>query len=104
MLERWRERLTYANVMSTVGVFLALGGTATAAKSLISGRDVRDGSLTGRDIKNRSLTEADLARSVRSRLRGPCSADPPGRDGAPGPVGPRGERGQAGDRGPQGAA
>ena len=57
-------RLSYANAMSTIAVFLALGGSAAAAKGLISGRDVRNESLTGTDIKNGSLTRADLSPSA----------------------------------------
>jgi hypothetical protein len=54
MIERFRRRLTYANVMSTVAVFIALGGTSYAALNL-TGRDIRDGSLTGRDIGPNSI-------------------------------------------------
>ena len=49
-----RRRLTYANVMSTLAVFIALGGSSYAAVS-ITGRDVRDGSLTARDLRRNSL-------------------------------------------------
>ena len=49
-----RRRLTYANVMSTLAVFIALGGSSYAALS-ITGRDVRDGSLTARDLRRNSL-------------------------------------------------
>ena len=49
-----RPRLTYANVMSTLAVFIALGGSSYAAMS-ITGRDVRDGSLTARDLHRNSL-------------------------------------------------
>jgi hypothetical protein len=49
-----RRRLTYANVMATVAVFVAVGGSAYAA-SKVTGRDVVNESLTGRDIAHRSL-------------------------------------------------
>ena len=55
-----RRRLTYANVMSSIAAFLALGGTATAATVVITGRDVKDGSLTGADVRDRSLTGRDV--------------------------------------------
>jgi hypothetical protein len=38
-MHRFRPRLTYANVMSTIGVFAALGGGAYAAVSSIPGPD-----------------------------------------------------------------
>lgn len=56
-----RQRATYANVMSTIAVFVALTtGTAFAAAN-ISGLHVRNGSLTGADIRNNSITSADAA-------------------------------------------
>ena len=48
------RRLSYANVMATLAVFIALGGSGYAALT-ITGRDVKDGSLTYRDVKRNSL-------------------------------------------------
>jgi hypothetical protein len=48
------EKLTYANVVATIALFVALGGSSYAALRL-TGRDIRDGSLTGRDLKRNSL-------------------------------------------------
>jgi type VI protein secretion system component Hcp len=74
-----KPRLTYANVVSTACLFLALGGSAYAAAA-ITGKDVRNGSLTGADIKNHSLRARDFKRGDLPRgPRGP--AGPPG--GAP---------------------
>ena len=39
-----RRHLSYANVMATVAVFIALGGSSYAALK-ITGADVRNGSL-----------------------------------------------------------
>jgi hypothetical protein len=80
MLPRVRWRLTYANVMSTVAVFVALGGGAYAAVK-ITGRDIVDESVTGKDIKNSSIQKADLGRALV---------------GTPGPTGPSGVAGPAG--------
>jgi len=49
-----RTKLTYANVMSTVAVFVALGGSSYAALT-ITGKNVKNGSLTYRDVKPNSL-------------------------------------------------
>jgi hypothetical protein len=49
-----RRRLSYSNVMATVAVFVALGGTSYAALE-VTGRDIKDGSLTGRDVRRDSL-------------------------------------------------
>ena len=50
---------SYANVLATAALFVALGGSSYAAVE-ITGKDVRDGSLTGADIGNNSLTSADI--------------------------------------------
>ncbi|MEA2273059.1 MAG: hypothetical protein QOI98_1767 [Solirubrobacteraceae bacterium] len=70
MLTRLRARLTYANVVATLALFIAVGGTAYAAAT-ITGEDVVDKSLTGADIaadtlgtmklKNDAITTPKLA-------------------------------------------
>lgn len=54
MIDRMRQKLSYANVMSTFAVFIALGGTSYATLQL-TGRDIRNGSLAGRDLRSNSL-------------------------------------------------
>jgi hypothetical protein len=54
-----RQRLSYANVMATIAVFIALGGSSYAAVK-ISGEDVKNNSLTGADIKNNSVRGAEI--------------------------------------------
>jgi hypothetical protein len=51
MLAGIRRRLTYANVMATVAVFIALGGVAWAAAT-INSKDVIDNSLKSVDLKD----------------------------------------------------
>ena len=65
-MSRIRSKLTYANVMSTVAVFVALGGSSYAALT-ITGRDVKNSSLTYRDLKRNTLGGA----ASRSRGSGP---------------------------------
>jgi hypothetical protein len=55
MLERLRGRLSYANVVATLALFIALGGSSYAALT-VTGKNVRNGSLTGKDVKRNSLT------------------------------------------------
>lgn len=99
MLVRLRSRLTYANVMATIAVFLALGGGAYAAIKLpansVGTRQLQKNSVTGAKVKNGSLTAADI---VGGLLRGPA-----GSAGAGGPAGPRGADGAPGTTGPPGA-
>lgn len=94
MSGRLRSRLTYANVMATIAVFVALGGSSYAAIA-ITGRDVEDGSLTGRDVRDGSLSAAELAPQAVTAARR-------GRRGRRGPRGSRGRRGRPGPAGPTG--
>jgi hypothetical protein len=95
---RLRPHLTFANVISLVALFVALGGTSYAALT-ITGKNVRNSSLTGRDVKNSSLTTSDvknrslLARDFRTgQLPQGAKGDP----GAQGPQGPKGDKGDPG--------
>lgn len=107
MLRGIRNRLTYANVMSTLAVCVALGGVSYAAvrlpknsvgpvqiKDAVTGLKVKNSSLTGADIKDKSLHAADFSGSV---------AGPPGVKGDPGVRGDKGDPGAKGDRGDPGA-
>jgi hypothetical protein len=62
VLSKLRTRLTYANVMATVAVFIALGGSSYAAIT-VTGKNVKNSSLTGKDLKDRSLTGKDIKKS-----------------------------------------
>jgi hypothetical protein len=80
-------------VVAFVALLVALGGTSTAqpvrdaAARLLTGSQVKDGSLTGKDVKDRSLTPRDFKGSVKG-ARGPAGAA-----GATGPTGPAGVSG-----------
>ena len=62
-----------------------VAGAYAAAK--ITGRQIKDGTITGKDVKNRSLSPTDFRGSVRGP-RGLTGAQ--GAQGAPGPQGPAG--------------
>jgi|tagenome__1003787_1003787.scaffolds.fasta_scaffold20892512_2 hypothetical protein len=85
-----RQRLSYANVMATLAVFVALGGSSYAAIK-ITGKNVRNGSLTGADIKKHSVQLNRLRESL-----------PTGGQGPKGDQGPKGGQGDQGDQGPKG--
>jgi|GEM_PF-1823717 len=76
-----KSRLSYANVVASLALFLALGGTSYAVIRLPRN------SVGSREVKNGSLQLADLAKNARSsRLRGPRGqAGPPGSEGPRGP-------------------
>ena len=92
------KHLTFANVMSCLAVFIALGGTSYAALK-VSGKNVQNGSLTGTDIKNESVGSKDVKnRSLLSKdfKSGQLPA------GARGPAGATGATGATGAQGPAG--
>jgi hypothetical protein len=64
VLAKLFARLTYANVVATLALFVALGGSSYAAIK-ITGKNVENSSLTGADVKNNSLTGRDV-KSIRS--------------------------------------
>jgi hypothetical protein len=67
-LKQLRTRLTYANVMSSIAVFLVLGGaTALAAglaKNSVCTKQLKKNAVTGVKVKNGSLGPADLQAGV----------------------------------------
>ncbi len=101
MKNKRRIRLTYANVVASIALFAALGGSSYAAIS-ITGKQVRDASLSGRDVRNGSLTTGDvrdqslLARDFKA---GQLPVGPAGDRGAQGPTGPQGPIGPQGLQG-----
>jgi hypothetical protein len=85
MRNRLRLRLTYANVLATLALFLALGGgaafaAATLGKNSVGSKQLKKNAVTGVKVKDGSLSATDFK------------------------VGqlPTGERGPVGERGPQG--
>ena len=67
MLKKLASRLTYANVMATIAVFLALGGGLAWALS--------NNSVKSRHIKNGQVRSADTANPKPHDLRNALSAD-----------------------------
>ena len=56
-------KLTYANVMATVAVFIAIGGGAYAAglaKNSVGSKQIKDGQVKSVDVKDNSLTAKDI--------------------------------------------
>ncbi|HMO00750.1 MAG TPA: hypothetical protein PKD59_15160 [Miltoncostaeaceae bacterium] len=59
------SRITYANVMATFAVFVALGGTAFAAAT-IGTRDIQNGAVTAPKVRDGAVTAAKLANGAAS--------------------------------------
>jgi len=80
------RKLTYANVMSTIAVFLALGGTSYAlARNSVGNRELKASSVTSGKIRNGTIAKKDIAPAARGGARGPR-----GPEGAAGAMGARG--------------
>jgi hypothetical protein len=91
-----RPRLSYANVVSTLALFLALGGVSYAAATLPAK------SVGPRELKDRAVTPPKVAKSTIKRFRG--QHGPRGATGPAGAAGAAGATGAAGAGGPTGAA
>ena len=89
MRRRLRDRLTYANVMSTLAVFVALGGTSYALtlprNSVGAGQlradsvgrsELRRGAVRSAEIRDRAIKLRDVSAAARAALRG--RQGPPG--------------------------
>jgi hypothetical protein len=76
-------RLTYANVISTIALFVALGGTSYAvARNSIGTAQLRTNAVTSAKVKNGSLRTGDLAPAARIGQRGPRGPQGPAGAGA----------------------
>jgi hypothetical protein len=91
VLAKLRSRLSYANVLSTICLFIVLGGTSYA---------VATGSIDSREIENGTIRTKDISKKARNALKG--RQGPPGPTGAAGPTGATGPPGAA--TGPAGGA
>jgi hypothetical protein len=65
MASRIRARLTYANLMATVAVFIALGGGAYAAVAIpansVGSKQLKNNSVTVKKLKNGAITKTKIA-------------------------------------------
>jgi hypothetical protein len=61
----FRDRLTYANVVATLALFVALGGTGYAA-SQVRSSDIKNRTIRAKDVRKNALTGTEIR---ESRLR-----------------------------------
>lgn len=85
-----RKRLTYANVVASVALFLAIGGVSYAAIKLPKN------SVGTKQLKNGAVTGKKIAPATVKSLSTPGPAGPTGPQG---PVGPQGQPGTPGEPG-----
>ena len=88
MFGRLRERMTFANTMSLIAVFVALGGTSYAAvkipRNSVSAAQIKTGGVGSSEVKNGALRAFDFRAGEL-------------------PAGAKGDKGEKGDKGDQGA-
>jgi hypothetical protein len=63
MVSRILARLSYANVVATVALFVALGGTSYAAATIGSG-DIKNNSIRSKDIRNGTILRKDITQGL----------------------------------------
>lgn len=64
-MKQLRQRLTYANVMSTIAVFVALGGaTAFAAQNLVGSNQLKAGSVRTGKIHAEAVTAGKIRKEA----------------------------------------
>lgn len=83
-MKKISSRLTFANVIACLALFVALGGASYAATQLPKN------SIGSKQIKKGSIQLNDLSKGARSRLAGAVGArGPVGQTGPAGPAGPQ---------------
>jgi hypothetical protein len=92
-MARIRCHLTYANVIATLALFVALGGSAYAASKLpknsVTAKQIKNSSVTSPKVKDGSLLSKDFkAGQLPGGASGPRGASGP--QGVPGQTGPPG--------------
>lgn len=89
-MQRLTAGLTYANVVSTMCLFIVLGGGAYAATTLPKGsvgsKQIKRSAVSSSKVKDRSLLARDFKRGQLPRGRGGATGPSglPGRSGPPG--------------------
>src|SRR5262245_46576594 len=59
-----RKRLTYANVMSSIAVFLILGGATAFAAKKIGSNEIKGNAITTGKIKKEAVTTAKIKKDA----------------------------------------
>lgn len=100
MASKLRAHLTYANVVSSVCLFVVLGGTSYAvATGSIGSPQIVNNSVRSKDVRNNDLRSADVrngALLAQDFKAGQLQAGPKGDPGAPGAPGQTGQPGPPG--------
>ena len=63
-MKQIRKRITYANVMSSIAVFLVLGGGAAYAAKKIGSNEIKGNSITTGKIKKEAVTSSKIKKNA----------------------------------------
>ena len=78
-------QLSYANVVSSLALFVALGGTSYGlSRNSVGNRELKSNAVTSAKVRNGSLTASDISSTAQLGFRGPRG--PQGPVGATGAV------------------
>jgi hypothetical protein len=98
-----RGRITPSMAVSVTALVFATTGSAFAAKTMITGADIKNGSITSEDIKDGSLSTRDIeAGSINLDRLSDGTQHRLDEHGVPGPAGPKGDTGAQGAKGDTG--
>src|SRR4051794_12970869 len=102
MFRSVRTRVTYANVVATLALCLALGGGAYAAATLpkhsVGTKQLRKGAVTGKKLHRNAVTSSKVKDGSLQGKDFAAGQLPAGQQG------PKGDKGATGDTGLQGPA
>jgi hypothetical protein len=91
MPEKLRPRLTYANLIATIALFVALGATSYAvATGSIGTREIKNNSIRTKDVRNNDIRSKDVRNGTllaEDFKAGQLPAGPKGETGAEGAQG-----------------
>jgi Collagen triple helix repeat (20 copies) len=98
-------KLTYANVIATLALFLALGGGGAWAATTVAGNSIGTAQLKNRAVTAKKVSYGTLLAKDFKRGQLPTAGPtgPMGPAGPQGALGPKGSAGEPGERGPRGA-
>jgi hypothetical protein len=85
------KRPSFTTIIAMLALFIAIGGTATAASGLINGKKIKNGSIAGKKLKNKTITSTKISPETLAALAG-----------AKGEKGEKGEKGTNGTNGKDG--
>lgn len=83
-----------ATLIAMLALFVAIGGTATAASGLINGKKIKKGTIASKAFKKQTVTKAKIAPAAIAALAG--AQGPKGETGSRGPTGGKGAAGVPG--------